>query len=175
MKKKEKRKNIPETNRVSLTVNNQVYDFEIGIGSGQVDPAHTLAHTLRETLGLIGTKISCDNGACGACTVIMDGKAILSCMTLTVECQGKHIQTIEGLTNQETGELDSLQQAFIDHTAFQCGFCTPGMIMTAQALLNENSSPTEEEVKEALSGNFCRCISHYQVIKAVMAASVKMR
>lgn len=175
VKKKENRKNILEINRVSLTVNNQTYDFEIGISHGQVDPAHTLAYTLRETLGLIGTKISCDNGACGACTVIMDGKAILSCMTLTVECHGKQIQTIEGLMNHKTGELDSLQQAFIDYTAFQCGFCTPGMIMTAKALLNENSTPTEEEVKEALSGNFCRCISHYQVVKAVMAASVKMR
>lgn len=173
--KKKESKNTLETNRISLTVNNQYYDFEVGTGHGQVDPAHTLAYTLRETLGLIGTKISCDNGACGACTVIMDGKAILSCMTLIVECHGKRIETIEGLINPETGELDPLQQAFIDYTAFQCGFCTPGMIMTAKTLLNENSSPTEEEVKEALSGNFCRCISHYQVVKAVVAASIKMR
>jgi aerobic-type carbon monoxide dehydrogenase small subunit (CoxS/CutS family) len=105
----------------------------------------------------------------------MDGKAVLSCMTLTVECDGKNIQTVEGLRNPETGSLDPLQQAFIDHTAFQCGYCTPGILMSSKALLNENNEPTEDEVKEALSGNFCRCISHYQVVKAVMAASEKMR
>ena len=105
----------------------------------------------------------------------MDGKAVISCMTLTVECDGKEVTTIEGLRDPETGRLDPLQQAFIDHTAFQCGFCTPGMIMSAKALLLENPSPTEEEVKEALSGNFCRCISHYQVVKAVMAVSGKGR
>ena len=99
----------------------------------------------------------------------MDGKAVLSCKLLTIECAGKSITTIEGLRNPETGALDPLQQAFIDHTAFQCGFCTPGMIMTAKALLNKNPSPTEDEVKEALSGNFCRCISHYQVIDAVIS------
>jgi aerobic carbon-monoxide dehydrogenase small subunit len=160
---------------VGFTVNGQVHEIEIGNGPGQVDPGHTLAHTLRETLGLTGTKISCDNGACGACTVIMDGKAVLSCMTLTVECDGKKVTTIEGLGDQKAGKADSLQQAFIDHTAFQCGFCTPGMIMSAKALLNDNPSPTEEEVKEGLSGNFCRCISHYQVVKAVLAASEKVR
>jgi len=103
----------------------------------------------------------------------MDGKAVLSCLTLTVECSGKRITTIEGLGDPRAGKLDPLQQAFIDHTAFQCGFCTPGMIMSAKALLHENPSPSEEEVKEGLSGNFCRCISHYQVVKAVMAAWVK--
>jgi carbon-monoxide dehydrogenase small subunit len=101
----------------------------------------------------------------------MDGRAVLSCMTLTVECEGKQITTIEGLRDAETGRLDPLQQSFIDHTAFQCGFCTPGMIMSAKALLGENSSPTEADVKESLSGNFCRCISHYQVVRAVMAAA----
>jgi carbon-monoxide dehydrogenase small subunit len=136
-----------------------------------VDPAHTLSYTLRETLGLTGTKMSCDNGACGGCTVIMDGEAVLACMTLTVECDGKRITTIEGLGDPQSGELDPLQQSFIDHTAFQCGFCTPGMIMSAKALLDENPAPTEEEVKEALSGNFCRCISHYQVVEAVMAVA----
>ena len=140
-----------------------------------VDPADTLAHTLRETLGLVGTKVSCDSGACGCCTVLMEGKAILSCMTLTVECDGKSITTIEGLSDPVTRRLDPLQQAFVDHTAFQCGFCTPGIIMSAKALLQENPSPTEEEVKEGLSGNFCRCISHYQVVNAVMAASGKVR
>jgi len=94
-------------------------------------------------------------------------------MTLTVECDGQAIMTIEGLSDPKTGKLDPLQQAFMDHTAFQCGFCTPGVLMSVKALLRENPSPVEEEVKEALSGNFCRCISHYQVVKAVMAASGK--
>jgi carbon-monoxide dehydrogenase small subunit len=160
---------------INLTVNGQVYALDVGSGHGGVEPCNTLSHTLRETLGLKGTKISCDNGACGACTVIMDGKAVLACKTLTIECDGKSITTIEGLRNPETGELDPLQQAFVDHTAFQCGFCTPGMIMTSKALLNENPHPTEEEVKEALSGNFCRCISHYHVVRAAMSVADRGR
>ena len=156
---------------IDLTVNGRLHRLEVGNAPGAVDPAHTLAYTLRETLGLTGTKVSCDNGACGCCTVLMDDKAVLSCMTLTVECDGKRVTTIEGLRDKTTGNLDPLQQSFIDHTAFQCGFCTPGIIMSAKALLNENPDATEEEVKEALAGNFCRCISHYQVIEAVMAAA----
>jgi carbon-monoxide dehydrogenase small subunit len=105
----------------------------------------------------------------------MDGKAVLSCMTLTVECDRKEITTIEGLKDPKTEKLDPLQQAFVDYTAFQCGFCTPGILMAVKALLNENPTPNEEDVKEALSGNFCRCISHYQVVKAVLAASREMR
>jgi aerobic carbon-monoxide dehydrogenase small subunit len=154
---------------ITIIVNGQTYVLDIGNRVGQVEPQHTLSFTLRETLGLTGTKVSCDHGACGACTVIMDGRAVLSCKILTVECDEKEITTIEGLRDQKTGVLDPLQQAFIDETAFQCGFCTPGIIMTAKALLNENPKPTEEEVKEALSGNFCRCVSHYQVLRAVMA------
>ncbi|MCX5806514.1 MAG: (2Fe-2S)-binding protein [Proteobacteria bacterium] len=165
------RKKSPETHHISLLVNGHIYELDVGSGPGQIEPSHTLAHTLRETLGLTGTKISCDNGACGACTVLMDGKAVLSCMTLAIECDKKIITTIEGLKDPITGMLDPIQQAFIDHTAFQCGFCTPGIIMSAKALLTQTPSPTEEEVKEALSGNFCRCISHYQVIDAVMAVS----
>lgn len=175
--KKEKplKKKSIERGPISLRVNGRTYEIDVGTGPDQVDPAHTLAYTLRERLGLTGTKVSCDNGACGCCTVLMDEKAVLSCMTLTIECDGKRITTIEGLSDPRTGKLDPLQQAFIDHTAFQCGFCTPGMIMSAKALLNDNPSPTEEEVKEGLSGNFCRCISHYHVVKAVMAASEKGR
>ena len=142
---------------------------------GQVDLFHTLVHTLRETLGLTGTKVFCANGVCGICTVIMDSKAVPSCRILTVECDGKNITTIEGLRDPNTGALDPLQQAFIDYTAFQCGFCTPGMIMTSKALLNENPHPSEEEVKEALSGNFCRCVSHYQVLKAVLSVAGRGR
>lgn len=159
--------------RVNFIVNGKPVEFEIGSHPHQVETSHTLAHTLRETLGLTGTKVTCDNGACGSCTVLMDGTAVLSCMTLTVECHGRSITTIEGLQDPETGRLDPLQQSFIDHTAFQCGFCTPGMILSSKALLNENPSPTEEHVKEALSGNFCRCISHYQVLRAVMTVAEK--
>ncbi|MEW6668687.1 MAG: (2Fe-2S)-binding protein [Thermodesulfobacteriota bacterium] len=169
------RRRAVDRRSIHLIVNGQEHELEVGGRPDQVDPGHTLAHTLRETLGLTGTKVSCDNGACGCCTVLLDGKAVLSCMTLTVECDGRSITTIEGLREPKSGELDPLQQAFIDHTAFQCGFCTPGMIMSAKALLRENPSPSEEEVKEALSGNFCRCISHYEVLKAVLAASGKGR
>lgn len=158
---------------LTLTVNGETHSFILGEGSHEVAPTHTLAHTLRERLGLTGTKISCDHGACGCCTVIMDGKAVLSCMLLTMECEGKEITTIEGLGDSVTGAIDPLQQSFIDHTAFQCGFCTPGIIMSAKALLNENPSPTKNEVKEALSGNFCRCNSHYHVLDAVMAVTQK--
>lgn len=158
---------------LKLTVNGNTYTFMLGEGPHEVSPSHTLAQTLRERLGLTGTKIACDQGACGCCTVLMDGKAVLSCMLLTVECDGKEIITIEGLGDPVTGDIDPLQQSFIDHTAFQCGFCTPGIIMSAKALLNENPSPTEDDVKEALSGNFCRCNSHYHVLKAVMAVAQK--
>jgi aerobic-type carbon monoxide dehydrogenase small subunit (CoxS/CutS family) len=164
-----------EKERICLTVNGQPHELKIGNKPNEIDPSHTLAYTLRETLGLTGTKVSCDDGACGCCTVLMDDKAVLSCMMLTVECDGKEITTIEGVKDPKTEKLDPLQQAFIDYTAFQCGFCTPGIIMSAKALLNENPFPNEEDVKEALSGNFCRCISHYQVVKAVMAASREVR
>ena len=168
-------KKTRKQSKITLTVNGRVHELEAGDRPDQVKPWDTLAHTLRDTLGLTGTKVSCDHGACGGCTVLLEGKAMLSCMTLTVECDGKQITTIEGLGDPKTGKMDPLQQAFIDHTAFQCGFCTPGIIMSTKALLHQNPSPTEEEVKEALSGNFCRCISHYQVIKAVRAASQEVR
>lgn len=157
--------------QVSFTLNRAEVVLQIGAQPHQVAPSDTLAFTLRERLGITGTKITCDNGACGSCTVLIGGKAVLSCMTLTVECQGLKIITIEGLRDPQTGQLDPLQQSFIDHTAFQCGFCTPGMILSAKALLLENPSPSVDEVKAALSGNFCRCISHYQVLDAVMAVT----
>ncbi len=160
---------IMDRHAISLTVNSQQYKLQVGDQASEILPSHTLAHTLRESLGLTGTKIGCNHGACGACTVIVDGKPILSCMTLSVECDGKSITTIEGLGDPVTGRLDPLQQSFIDHTAFQCGFCTPGIIMAAKALLNKNPFPTEQAVKEALAGNYCRCISHYHVLGAVMA------
>jgi aerobic-type carbon monoxide dehydrogenase small subunit (CoxS/CutS family) len=161
-----------EKHNIRLTVNGKLFELLVG---KDINPWHTLAQTLRETLGFTGTKISCDHGECGICTVLIDGAPTLSCITLTVDCDGKSITTIEGLEDPETGELDPLQQAFIDNTAFQCGFCTPGIIMSTKALLNRNPNPTEQDVKEALAGNYCRCISHYQVIKAVMAAAEKVR
>ena len=173
--KEPRKKKSDGENTITFTINGEVYDLEIGNRPDQVNPGHTLAHTLRETLGLTGTKVSCDHGACGCCTVLMDDKAVLSCMTITVECGGKKIRTIEGLSDPKTGKLDPLQQAFIDETAFQCGYCTPGIIMSANALLQDNPAPSEEEVKEGLSGNFCRCISNYHVIKAVMAVSTEGR
>lgn len=174
-KKSKRPKRVRGSKEIAIGVNGHQYHLKQGSGADRVDPAHTLAHTLRETLGLTGTKVSCDNGACGCCTVLMDGKAVLSCMTLTVECDGREITTIEGVGDSKTGRLDPLQQAFIDHAAFQCGFCTPGTILSAKALLNENPSPTEEEIKEALSGNFCRCIAQYQVIEAVTDAAKEGR
>ena len=160
---------------IKLTVNGELYDLDIGNRPGQVDPTHTLLYTLRENLGLTGTKSSCGQGACGCCTVLMNSKAVLSCRILTIECDGKIISTVEGLRDPRTGALDPLQQAFIDYAAFQCGFCTPGILMTAKALLNDNPHPTEDEIKDALSGNFCRCVSHYQVLKAVQSAAEKGR
>ena len=156
---------------VTITVNGDVYQLGVGNAVGEIAPADTLAETLRERLLLTGTKISCDDGACGCCTVIMNGKAIPSCTVLTIERDGADIRTIEGLQDPNTGELDKVQQAFVDHSAFQCGYCTPGIIMTTEALLAENPHPDEEEIKEALAGNYCRCISHYQVLEAVKQAA----
>jgi len=164
-----------EREKIAFTVNGVSYELEIGDQFNQVAPSHTLAHTLRETLGLTGTKVGCDQGACGSCTVIMDGDPVLSCMMLTVECHGRRITTIDGLQDRRTGELVPIQQAFIDNTAFQCGFCTPGMIMAAKSLLDKNPTPDEQDVKEALAGHYCRCISHYHVVDAVLEAAKKGR
>ena len=166
-----KEKKPDKERKINLTVNGHRHELRLGGEAHEVDPSHTLVHTLRQTLGLTGTKIGCDRGSCGSCTVLMDGKPILSCLTLTVECDGKSITTIEGLGDPKTGNLEPLQQAFVDHGAFQCGFCTPGMIMTAKALLEEKPSPTEQEVREALSGNYCRCMSHYPVVEAVLTVA----
>jgi len=159
--------------RIRLSVNGETYELTVGDRPHQISPSHTLAHTLREALDLTGTKIGCDKGACGACTVLMDGKPVPSCMILTVECDGKSIVTVEGLQDPETGELDLLQKAFIHYTAFQCGFCTPGILMTSKALLKNNPSPTQQDIKDALSGHYCRCISHYHVVDAVLNAIEK--
>jgi aerobic-type carbon monoxide dehydrogenase small subunit (CoxS/CutS family) len=158
---------MPDKRNINLVVNGKPYELLIG---KDVLPSDTLSQTLRDTLGYLGTKIGCDRGACGSCTVILNGQAVLSCTTLTVECDGMSVTTIEGLEDPKTGQLHPIQQAFIDHSAFQCGFCTPGIIMTTKALLDENPKPTEDEIKQALTGNYCRCISHYEVLEAVKAA-----
>lgn len=156
-----------DTKSIKFKINGKDYEFSVGEAYGQMLGSETLSVTLRERLQMTGSKESCGEGACGCCTVIMDGDAVTSCNMLTVDCDGSEIITIEGLEDPITGELDPIQQAFIDYYAFQCGFCTPGIIMAAKALLNKNAHPTEDEIKEALSGNYCRCISQYHVIDAV--------
>ncbi len=163
---------------ITLIVNGREYKLRFGddidpweSSAYDVYPWDTLAYTLRERLGLTGTKVACDSGACGSCTVLMEGKPILSCSTLTADCDGKEIMTIEGLADPVTGELHPIQKAFIDHHGVQCGFCIPGMILSAKALLDRNPSPTEEEVKEGLSGNLCRCGNYRFILKSVMEAS----
>lgn len=154
---------------ITLRVNGKEYDIPAGPGKFQMPESETLSHTLRDRLGLTGLKIGCDQGACGCCTVIMNGKAVTSCMMLTMDCDGAEITTIEGLADQATGELDGLQQAFLDNCGYQCGFCIPGIIVTAKAFLNGHEDPTEEEVREALAGNYCRCGTHYSAVESVMA------
>lgn len=137
-----------------------------------VNPWTTLAELLRE-LELTGVKISCDSGSCGSCTVLVNEKAVKSCLMLAVQTRGKNITTIEGLASENA--LHPLQQSFIEHFAVQCGFCTPGMILTAKTLLDETKNPTEEYVKSYLRGNICRCGSYVEIVDAVMAAAEKMR
>ena len=132
-----------------------------------VKPNDLLLNVLRDTLGLMGTKYGCGLGECGACTVLLNGKSVLSCLILAVSVDGQEITTVEGLGN--FANLNPLQKSFIDHGAVQCGFCTSGIIMTAKALLEKNSKPTEEEVREALSGNYCRCGTHFTAVDAIMA------
>ena len=160
---------------VTLNVNGRAYDIPVGSESGQMPPQETLAQTLRDRLCLTGAKIGCDQGACGCCTVIMNKKAVTSCMTFTCDCDGAEITTIEGLADAVTGELDELQQSFLDNAGYQCGFCIPGIIMTAKALLNEKEFPTEEEVREALSGNYCRCGTQYTAVQSIMAVVDRRR
>ncbi len=156
---------------ISTRVNGKWHAFQVW---REIEPSHTLAHLLRENLGLAGLKIACDQGACGACTVIMDDKAVLSCMILAVEANGHDITTVEGLP-----EDDPVVEAFAEQcepgygTALQCGFCTPGFVMTAKALLNHNPHPTVQEIKAALSGNLCRCGCYPGIIQAVLRAAEK--
>lgn len=147
---------------LSLTVNET--DYEVA-----VTPWQTLLDVLRDDLGLIGTKRGCGVGTCGVCTVVIDGKAILSCLTLAIECEGLSITTIEGISSPES--LHPIQKSFIENGAIQCGFCTPGIIMTSKALLDENPNPNDDEIKEALAGTFCRCTGHIKIMEAVKKVS----
>jgi carbon-monoxide dehydrogenase small subunit len=148
--------------QIELTVNGLEY-------SVLIKPHWTLLDVLRDEIGLTGTKKGCGRGECGACTVIMNGEAILSCLILAIQCQGKDILTIEGLA--QNGKFDPLQDAFVKHGAIQCGFCTPGMIMASRALLNKIPHPSVEEIKRGLSGNLCRCTGYAKIITAVQKAS----
>jgi carbon-monoxide dehydrogenase small subunit len=138
----------------------------------EVEPWRTLVEVLRETLGLTGTKKSCNEGECGACTVMMDGRPVASCLVLAMDAQGKEIVTIEGLSEGE--RLHPIQEAFLKHGAIQCGFCTPGMVISAKALLDQNPRPTVTEVRKAISGNLCRCTGYQHIVDSIMAASKMM-
>lgn len=151
-----------DLHHIRLTINGKPYEAEV--------PARrTLVDFLRYDLGLTGTKEACSVGVCGVCTVLMDGRMVSSCLTLAVQADGTEITTIEGIGSEEA--LHPIQKAFIEHGGFQCGICTPGQIIAAKALLDENPKPTEDEIKEWLMGNLCRCTGYYQIIESVKAAS----
>jgi len=153
-----------EKHRVTLRVNGEAYDL-------LTYPHRTLLEVLREDLHLTGAKESCGEGACGSCTVLLDGAPVRSCLLLAIEAEGREVTTIEGLA--AGGKLHPLQEAFVEHHAIQCGFCTPGMILTAKALLDAVPEPTEEEIRRALSGNICRCTGYAKIVDAVKAASAR--
>jgi len=151
---------------LKLKVNGRNYKVE-------TDPATTLLKVLRDKLFITGPKVGCNTGDCGACSVLLDGRLVKSCITNAFITDGCEVITVEGLA--EPGELHPLQKAFYEHDAAQCGFCTPGMLMAAKALLAENPNPTREEIKEALSGNLCRCTGYVKIIEAIMAAAQELR
>ena len=138
-----------------------------------VEPRQTLLDVLRYELRLTGTKEGCGDGNCGSCTILMDGKAVNSCLVLAIEADGRNVLTIEGLA--ENGVLHPIQQAFVDHGAIQCGFCTPGMILSAKALLDENPNPSEAEIRTAISGNLCRCTGYQKIVEAIQLAAQAIR
>ncbi|MBN1849070.1 MAG: (2Fe-2S)-binding protein [Deltaproteobacteria bacterium] len=152
---------------VTLNVNGNTYSLAI-------DPWRTLNEVLREDLNLTGTKLGCGDGDCGACTVLVNGRSVSSCLTLAVAVQGKEITTVEGLA-QSGEKLHPIQEAFIEHGAIQCGFCTAGMEMSALNLLKQNPSPTEEEIRTAIAGNLCRCTGYYKIVEAIGDAAKKMK
>jgi aerobic carbon-monoxide dehydrogenase small subunit len=151
---------------ITLKVNGDSYSLAI-------EPSRTLNEVLREDLNLTGTKLGCGDGDCGACTVLVDGRSVSSCLTLAVSVDGKDITTVEGLASGE--ELHPIQEAFLEHGAIQCGFCSAGMEMSALNLLNQNLTPTDEDIRNAISGNLCRCTGYYKIVDAIGAAAQKMR
>lgn len=153
------------THKITVTVNGAAHTRE-------VEARLLLVHFLRETLGLTGTHIGCDTTSCGACTVHLDGKPVKSCTLFAVQADGKSVTTVEGLA--QNGNLHPIQAAFIEHHGLQCGFCTPGMMMTSAALLAENPNPTEDEIRWGISGNLCRCTGYTNIVKAVQAAGKQM-
>jgi carbon-monoxide dehydrogenase small subunit len=152
--------------KVKLEINGVSYE-------GETDPRRLLSDFIRDDLGLHGTHVGCEHGVCGACTIQWDGKAVRSCLVLAVQANGAKLNTIEGMAPSET-ELHPIQQAFTDVHALQCGFCTPGILMTVQALLKENPHPSEAEVRDGLSGNLCRCTGYQNIVKAVMLAADRL-
>jgi carbon-monoxide dehydrogenase small subunit len=148
---------------IQLSVNGILYKCEVA------DPTRAVLQVIREDLGLTGTKSGCERGECGACTVLVDGLAINSCLMPAIEAEGKEILTIEGLARD--GQLHPLQEKFIELGAIQCGFCTPGMIMTAKTLLDRNPKPTEEEVRREITGNYCRCTGYDKIVEAILSAA----
>ena len=155
-----------QTIAISCEVNGKNYELD-------VEPHELLIDVVREKLGLTGVKRSCDVEVCGACTLLVDGRPVSSCTTPAFEVNGKRLETIEGLATKEG--LHPLQQSFIEHGGFQCGFCTPGMILAAKALLEENPDPSEEEIKHFMHGNICRCTGYKKIIESIHAAAKKMR
>jgi carbon-monoxide dehydrogenase small subunit len=150
------------TRLISLCVNGEWHEVA-------VKPRNMLVEVIRDTIGLTGTKASCESGTCGACTVLVEGRPVLGCITLAVECDGKQVQTVEGLAEGE--KLSAIQEAFLDQGAVQCGFCTPGMLMSATALLRRNPKPTREDINKALEGNLCRCTGYNAIVDAVLQVS----
>lgn len=150
------------TQKLSLTVNGTAYEVE-------VEPRRTLADAIRDDCGLTGTHLGCEHGVCGACTIMVDGAAVRSCLMLAVQAHGKDVLTVEGLGDPD--DLHPLQQALRERHAFQCGFCTPGFVMTSLALLQENPSPDEAEIREVLSGNVCRCTGYQSIVEGVLLAA----
>ncbi len=154
------------THHISVTINGSTYE-------GDVDARLLLVHWLRDVLRLTGTHIGCDTTSCGACTILVDGKATKSCTMFAVQANGRQLMTVEGL--EQNGQLHPLQEAFHDQHALQCGYCTPGMMMTGLALLQHNPNPSEQEIRVGISGNLCRCTGYVNIVKAIKQAGEKMR
>jgi aerobic-type carbon monoxide dehydrogenase small subunit (CoxS/CutS family) len=151
---------------IRVTINRRLYEED-------VEPRLLLSHFLRENIGLTGTHVGCVVGECGACSVLLDGKVVKSCLHFAVQADGREVTTVEGLAKD--GELSPIQEAFIKHYAFQCGYCTPGMVMTSHALLQYNPNPSEEEIRKALAGNLCMCTGYVQIVEAVKDAAKGMK